>query len=95
MIASPTITPLHRLAAVLRLVDGQPAYATHVPIAEVRALLVGNLAAPTYTAQRTDMDAWLWTVMSAAEVVAWEISPSVQCVAAMRDVLARRPDGGK
>jgi hypothetical protein len=63
-----TITPLHRMAAVLNYLDGQPASWIYAEVSEVRRLLVGDLERPAYVAMPAAEARWLRGVRAAAEV---------------------------
>ena len=84
-------TILHRVAAALAYLDAQPAYATVVPAAEVRALLVGGQDKPTHVAVPADEAAWLRRLADAAEVVPAAFGDRDAAVHQLRQVLDARP----
>ena len=91
-----TITVLHRIAAVLHLLDNLPASARWVEIDDVRRLLVGDLDRPQYTVVPAAELAWLRGVHLAAEVAALSASPEHQrsALAGLRNQLDREPKAG-
>lgn len=88
-----TITPMHRMGAVINYLDSQPDWATHAELAEVRALLVGDMLVPTHVAVPAARLKWLNGVWLAAEVAAASMNPehSRDALHSLRNQLAAEP----
>lgn len=89
-------TLLHRLGAVLHLLDGLPTHADYVPADQVRRLLVGDLGSPTHVAVPVARLKWLDDVARTAEVAAIATNPEHQraVVHSLRGQLDREPKDG-
>jgi hypothetical protein len=88
-----TVTPLHRMGAVLHYLDNQPPSAVWVDAADVRRLLVGDLERPAFVAASAAEVRWLRGVRLAAEVATYAASPEHQRSAlhSLRNQLAAEP----
>ena len=84
-------TILHRVAAVLFMLDNLPASARLVEVDEVRALLVGGPDNPTHVAVPVAEAAWLRKVADAAELVPAAFGDRDAAVAQLRQALDARP----
>lgn len=81
-----TITPVHRLGAVLHYLDNQPPSYRFADADEVRRLVVGDLDRPAYVAMPATEAKWLRAVRLTAEVLAMANHPD-QVRAAQRMLL--------
>lgn len=91
-----TVTPLHRMGAVLHYLDNQPPSAIWVDAADVRRLLVGDLDRPAYVAASAAEIRWLRGVRLAAEVATYAMDPEHARIAlhSLRNQLNAEPKAG-